>query len=368
MAAQVAFWKQLIGVALLLVTATVVWHERATITAAMGLGSNDASARITRSGRSVPVIVTPVTSAEDDLVLEAVGTGRAQRSVVLRPEAAGKVVAMPLAAGIHFQAGDVLLELDDKDERLALAVAQARLAEAQRIRDRLASLETTGTASLARLDEVRTAFEIAELEVERAREALEDRILRAPFDGVPSLPEIEVGAWINSDDAIASFDDRSIILVEFELPEGLIDRVAREMPVSATSPSAHALVFDGTIAAIDSRVAAASRTARVRVSIPNSDDRLRPGASFTIRLELEGDRYPVVPELAVQFARGTLHVWRVSDSVAERVPVRLIRRRDGNVLIDGPLNEGDLVIIEGTQRLSPGKPVEVLERKEGGTT
>ena len=368
MAAQVAFWKQLAGVALLLGVATVVWQERATITTAMGLGSDDASARAGRSAKAVPVIVTSVTEAEDGLVLEAVGTGRAQQSVTLRSEAAGKVVAMPLAAGARFRAGDVLVQLDDKEQRLALDLARTRLEEARRVRDRLASLETTGTASQARLDEVRTAFEIAEIEVERAREALEDRILRAPFDGVPGLPEIEVGAWIDSADEVASYDDRSVILVEFELPEGLIDRVERGMSVTATSPSARGEVFEGSITAIDSRVAAASRTARVRVAIPNADDRLRPGASFTIRLELQGRRYPVVPELAVQFARGELHVWRVDGDSAEQVPVRLIRRVDGNVLIDGPLHEGDLVVIEGTQRLAPGKAVHVLKREGGGTT
>lgn len=368
MATQVAFWKQLAGVALLLAAATVVWQERATITAAMGLGGDDASVRAARSTRAVPVIVTPVGSAEDDLVLEAVGTGRAQQSVTLRSEAAGKVVAMPLAAGTRFHTGDVLVQLDDNDERLALDLARTRLEEARRVRDRLASLETTGAASQARLDEVRTAFEIAEIEVARAREALNDRVLRAPFDGVPGLPEIEVGAWIDSADEIASYDDRSVILVEFDLPESLIDRVERGMSVTATTPSARGHVLEGSISAIDSRVAAASRTARVRVAILNPDDHLRPGVSFTIRLELQGDRYPVVPELAVQFARGALHVWRVNGDAAEQVTVRLVRRLDGNVLIDGPLNEGDFVVIEGAQRLAPGKEVHVLKREGGGTT
>lgn len=368
MATQIAFWKQFAGMVLLIGGAVLVWQERASITAAMGLGNDEIAQRNGQAALGVPVIVTSVTSAEDNIVLEAVGTGRAQRSVSLRAEAAGKVVSMPLGVGVHFRAGDVLLQLDDKDERLALALAEARLAEAVRVRDRFVNLETSGTASLARLDEVRTAFEIAEIEVERARESLEDRILRAPFDGIPGLPDIEVGAWIDSDDEIASFDDRSVILVEFELPESLIDRVAREMAVTATSPSARGRVFDGSIAEIDSRVAAASRTARVRVAIPNPEDRLRPGASFTIRLELKGRRYPAVPELAVQFARGTLHVWRVRDGSAEQVQVDLVRRVDGNVLVEGPLSDGDLVVIEGTQRLAPGKAVRVLKRDGNGTT
>ncbi|MGF1447001.1 MAG: efflux RND transporter periplasmic adaptor subunit [Pikeienuella sp.] len=305
----------------------------------------------------VPVITAPVTLGEDRLVLEVVGTARAQRSVMLRAEAEGRVVERALAANARFEAGDVLMKLDDTTERLALELAETRLAEAQRIRDRFSRLQTTGAATAVRLDEVITAAEIARIEVARARRALWERTLRAPFAGVSGLPAFEPGDWIDSESEIASFDDRSVLLVEIDLPEVVLARVSPGRPVEARTPGHPDRVFLGEIAAIDSRIDAESRTAKLRVAIPNGADLLRPGASFTIRLTLEGGRYPAVPELALQFSRAGLYVWRVVAGTAERVDVRLIRRRAGTVLVEGDLADGDLVVVEGTQRLRPGRAV-----------
>jgi RND family efflux transporter MFP subunit len=288
--------------------------------------------------------------------------------VTLRPEAEGKVIEVALTAGQRYAAGDVLLRLDDSDQRLALALTETRLAEAERVRERYQRLRGSGTATTATLDEAVTAAEIARIELERTRDALAKRLLRAPFAGVAGLPSIEVGDWIDTGDEVAAYDDRSVLLVEFELPEAFLGRIVTGLPVTARTPAFRERVFEGSVSAIDSRVNATSRAARVRIAIPNDEDLLRPGASFAIALKLEGGQFPLVPELAVQFSRGTLHVWRVADGKAEQVVVTLVRRRAGEVLVDGPLAEGDLVVIEGTQRLGPGKPVTVIETQGGGAT
>jgi RND family efflux transporter MFP subunit len=338
----------------------------------------------------VPVIVEPVRLAEDDLRLEVVGTGRARRSVTLRSRASGEIVSMALAPGARVEAGEVLMRLDDADERLALSLAETRLADARRTLERQRQLRASGTAALARLDEAETAAEIARLEVERAREALAERSLLAPFDGVAGLPEVETGAWVEEGEAIASLDDRSALLVEIDLPEAALGRLGAvsgggdglaaagadvrsdaaggAARIGAVTPTVPGRVFGAALEAVDSRVDPGSRTVRVRVAVPNENDALRPGASFTVRLDLPGGRYPVVPELALQFSRGSLHVWRLAGEAAERVEVVMIRRRDRTVLVDGPLAEGDRVVVEGTQRLRPGRAVRVLRDGAGGET
>ena len=249
-----------------------------------------------------------------------------------------------------------------------MELAETRLAEAERVRDRFRQLQDTGAAAQARLDEVQTAAEIARIELEVAREELRDRVVRAPFDGVAGFSQIDPGDWVDSDVEIASFDDRSVLLVEFELPEALLARVAPGTSVTASTPAVPERRFEGSVVAIDSRVVETSRTAEVRVAIPNPEDRLRPGASFTVRLDLPGDRFPVVPELALQFSEGALHVWRIEDDAVGPVEVRLVRRRGGEVLVEGPLDEGDLVVVEGTQRLVPGQPVTIVRTLGGAST
>lgn len=371
MRGPVAMWKQLILSVLLIGGAAALWLGQDRARQLLGHAAEPAAERAAERETGVretgvPVIVAPVAAARDDLVLEVVGTGRARKSVMLRAETSGKIVELALAPGRRFAEGETLLRLDDRAQRLALSLAETRLAEAERVLARYERLEGTGAATSATLDERATAAEVARIEVEQAREALADRAVRAPFDGVSGLPEIETGDWIESGDAIASFDDRSAILAEFELPEALLARVGPDLAVTATTPAVPDRRFDGRVSAIDSRLDATTRTARIRVEIPNPDDLLRPGASFAVRLELPGETYPLVPEMAVQFSRGTLHVWRVRDGRAEKVEVSLVRRRAGEVLVDGPLAEGEPVVVEGTQRLRPDEPVEVIGG--GGTS
>lgn len=363
---KIAAWKQLLALALLIGAAAAVWIERDALRAMAGLTAAPTAGDKSRGRPAVPVIVAPITIARNDIAFEAIGTGRAQRSVMLRVETAGKVAAMPLAPGKRFEKGDVLLKLDDADQRLAVRLAETRLAEAERARKRYRRLQRSGNAAAVRLDEAQTAAAVARIELAMARAALAKRVLRAPFAGVSGLTEIEVGAWVDSDIEIASFDDRNVILVGFDLPEALIGRIAPGMAVAAFTPAAPGRRFDGVVAAIDSRIAAADRTAKVRVAIPNPDDILRPGASFKVRLTLPGGRFPMAPELAVHFSRGALHVWRVVEDKAERVEVRMVRRLDGMVLVEGPLAEGDRVVVEGAQRLAPGKAVEILRSRQGG--
>lgn len=355
-----AFWKQLVLTVLLIGGAGVVWHEFDALRALASLKDISAGTSSRIDPQKAPVIVARVAIAQDDLVFEAVGTGRALRSVELKTEASGKIIEMPLAPGKRFKKGDILVKLDGSQQRLALSLAETRLADAVRKQERYTRLEDAGTTALARLDEVRTLSKIATIELERAQEALEDRILRAPFDGVSGLADVEVGAWVDSNTAIASFDDRSVILVAFNLPETLISRLVPGSQVTASTPSADGRSLRGNIADIDSRIAESSRTMKIRAAFPNADDTLRPGASFNIRLELPGRKFPMVPELALQFARSSLHVWKVSDQKAEQIEVDLIRRRRGGVLVDGPLTDGDKVVVEGAQRLTPGEPLQIL--------
>ncbi len=361
-------WKQVVFAAAVVGGAAFLWQERDEALAWFGTPTDGGAREAGSRDEGVPVLVAPVETADDDLVLEAVGTGRARLSVSLRPETAGKISEIALEAGRRFDKGDVLLRLDDREQQLALSLAEARLAEAERRLERYSRLEGSGAATSVTLDEVSTTAEVNRIEAEQARKALEDRTLRAPFAGVSGLPALEVGDRVDTDDEVATFDDRSEILVEFELPEALLSRVEPGLDVTATTPAFPGRSFEGKVSAINSRVDAASRTARVRVAIPNPDDLLRPGASFAIRLELPGGSYPIVPELALQFSRGSLHVWRVSDGRSEQVEVELIRRRAGDVLVDGPLLDGDLVVVEGTQRLEPGKLVRVLEVEQDEST
>lgn len=375
MGKQMGFGKQVLVSGLIAAAAAGVWftppeiRDRLPFLGPEKVESNEVKGGgAKRRSRANPVIVAPVQKAKDDVVIEVVGTGRAARSVILHSEASGRITDLAIRPNAAFMRGDVLLELENEEEQLALKLAQTRLSEAERVRDRARDLRQRGVVAEASMTEVETAAEVARLEVDRARQRLSERTLRAPFDGVAGIPHVEEGAWVDSNRDIASFDNRSTILVEFDLPQAALARLNSGMEVEALTPVFPGRVFTGAVTAIDSRIDAASRTARVRVSIPNKEDELRPGASFTIRMTLPGPEYYVVPELSLLFAREGLHVWSVAAGKARKVPVTLVRRREGRVLVDGELNIWDVVVVEGTQRLREGNPVNVIgKRDEGGS-
>lgn len=365
MTARTALWKQLVFCCVLLALAGFAWKERAAIARALGIGESSIAIERKKRDRRAPVIVATTAEAKDDLSLDVVGTGRAKRSVVLRSEVAGLIATAPILERAVFKKGEELLTLDSRKEGLAISLARTRLADAERSRKRISSLRSRGAVAAMRVDETETAARLAKIELDQAREQYGDRRIVAPFDGVVGLTDVEIGAWIDSNDEIAIFDDRSEIFVEFDLPEALMPRVSVGMIVAATTPSAPGRAFEGNVQAIDSRVDAGTRSIKVRVAIPNQDDVLRPGASFSVRLDLAGKSYVKAPELALQFSRSSLFVWRVRDGKVERAAVRLVRRLDGAALIEGDVQPGDQVVVEGAQRLTPGKSVRLMQRADG---
>jgi RND family efflux transporter MFP subunit len=131
------------------------------------------------------------------------------------------------------------------------------------------------------------------------------------------------------------------------------------MPLTASTPTFPDRPVDGQIDKIDSRVDPVSRTVLVRAAFPNSEDLLRPGMSFFVKLPLPGPTLASVPELALQWQDGKSFVWRIRDGAAERVDVASRRRLNSKVLIEGDITPGDIVVVEGVQRLRPGRAVEI---------
>ncbi len=360
MASPAPVWLQTTFALALVAGGAIAWLERDALSAAIGRAPA-AAETADAADPGVPIVAAAVEPVRDDAALRVAGSAHAARSVTLRPETGGKVAEIAIAANRRFSEGEVLLRLEDTDERLALALAEARLAEAERTLGRQEALRSRGTVSETALSDAQTARDIAAIARDRAAAALDDRTLEAPFDGVTGIAQVERGDWIDTDTAIASFDDRSRLLVEFALPERWLPRLEIGQTVGLETPGHAGEALAGRIAEIDSRVDPATRTARVRAELDNSDDALRPGLSFTVTLELPGEPYPAVPALALQFERGGSYVWRVSSGRAEKVSVRVVRRRAGRILVDGPLAAGDRVAVEGVQRLRPGRKIRGVE-------
>jgi len=352
-----------------------VWHERERITQVTGISFGKENERQGRRGgrgdHKVPVIVEAVKLAQAVDRIASIGNGLANRSITIYPEVSGIVSEIDVRAGQPVKQGDVLMKLDDAQAKIAVRIAETKLADAQRTLGRnLALLPKKAVAEMT-VDTARTAVRTAELELEQAKELLADRTIRAPFDGVLGIPQVDRGDRVSETTAITSLDDRSVIIVEFDVPEIYLKRLKRGQKITATSAGFRGQQFEGEITQINSRVETATRAVRVRAALHNPNDTLRAGMSFNVSMTLQGGEYPVIPELALLWERDGAYVWRISQGKAERVTVSVVKRAQGRILVEGDLAGGQLVVVEGTQRLRPGREVSFEEpsaasREEAG--
>jgi membrane fusion protein (multidrug efflux system) len=302
----------------------------------------------------VPVIVEPLRFEAARTRAEAVGTSRAAVSAELHPTTSGEVEGVNFEPGQFVREGHVLVELDHRKEALAVEQAALELKDAERLYDRYRRSADSGAVVPTALDAAKTAAELARVELRRAKIALEDRTIRAPFDGYAGTTDIDRGDRVTPETPITTLDDRSYLFVSFDIPEVFIGELAAGDEVTLETWGSSGPRAGGRIADISSRIDPQTRTFVVRAKVDNRDDRLRPGMSFRVALDIEGELYAVIAETGVQWGTDGAYVWSVSDGKADRKPVRIIERRDGYVLVDGDLESGDIIVVEGVQRMRDG--------------
>ena len=338
----------------------------AAATASVGLRAPSAHAQPSAGGRqagapqAVPVIVAPVSQASDGISLALLGTGTARQSVTLYSPVAGEVAEVRFAPGKAVRSGDVLLRLVDRHERLAVQLAQARVDAARVMHNRYEGTRGTGAVPDTVADEAKATLRSAEIELAQAREALADRVLRAPFAGTPGLAGVERGERIGTDTALTTLDDRSELHLDLLIPEAYLARVVVGQALQAVTPAHPERRFEGRVVQIDNRVDPVSRQIKVRASLPNADDVLRSGMSFQVQMALPGESRLSVPELALQWGREGSFVWVVREGKAVQVAARAVQRQNAQVLVEGGLTPTDQVVVEGVQRLREGRPVKVV--------
>ncbi len=311
-------------------------------------------------GAGAPTVtVAEVVAADRTDLVTAIGTGQALRSVTVTPEANGRLAEVLVQPGQLVEAEDVIARLDSDSERIALDRARIALEDARDTLERRQRLQGTGGATEVQIREAALAVRNAELAVEEAELDLRRREIRAPIGGAIGFLPVEAGNLVGNTTEITRIDDRSSLLVEFLVPERYVGRVREGTELTARPLARNGLALEGRVRALDNRVDATSRSLSVQAEIENPDDMLRAGMAFAIEVAFSGEVMPGVDPLAVQWNRDGAFVWALRDGRVERVPVRLVQRRDDVVLVQADLEPGESVVREGVQLLRPGLEVEV---------
>lgn len=330
----------------------------------LGYSNTTVSAQVAKKARVVSVVSAPIQRQVIQSVIEAVGTTKANQSVRITALSSGVVREILFREGQQVARGDVLVRLDDDIERADLAEARARLAEAQKALERSRSLRKRDAVAESAVEKLIAELEVARAERDRAVRKLADRTLTAPFAGKIGFSDIEVGSYLQANEAVATLDDLSKVMVEFYLSEKRYGQVHIGTDIRADAAAFSDRTFVGQITAIDTRINADTRSFRVRALVDNKDGVLPAGMFMHLGVILDGDGEGlVVPEEAVTVSGSEASVFVVVSQdeaqIVQRRTVVLGRRIYGGVEVLSGVKEGEEVIVRGIQKVRPGSEVKV---------
>ncbi len=354
-----------IGVILVLAALAVgAWAGYSAFFGPAGEGARGGGQR--RSSPAPSVTTATLAPRQIETRLEAVGTTRALQAVEIVPLTNGRVVEIAFEPGQKVIEGAVLVRLDDEIERANLTEAEATLAQATFAEERALTLSQTNTISRAQVEQLTAASATAQAAVDRARRRLADRTVRAPFDGMVGLGDVEIGARVDDDTTITTLDDLSQVEIEFSLPETVFGQIIPGLAITADSAAFPGRVFEGEIASIDSRIDQNSRSFKVRALVPNSQTLLPAGMFMHLTVMLDQRSALMVAEQALVAEAGQNFLFVIEDGKALRRDVKIGRREVGAVEITQGLAEGEVIVVKGVQKLRDGAKVRIAGPEGAG--
>jgi membrane fusion protein (multidrug efflux system) len=318
------------------------------------------------------------------LTLSAPGRVEGSRELEVRARVRGIVLERSHQEGQAVRRGDLLFRLDDAEyvarvaaAKASLAEADARLEQAQREQARLAPLVTTRAASQKSLDDATSAAALAQAAVLGAQAALDQAELELGWTRISAPGPGIVRRALVSEGALVEPGDRGLLThivqvdpawVRFGLSATDFSRLRRAagqrpvlgLRVAIAESTGGQPLGEGLLDFVDAGVDPTTGTIGLRATVANSDQRLIPGEFVTVTvLDLGHENAVVLPQRAVQQGREGHYVFVVAGETAGIRPVEVGEWNGTDWIIESGLVAGDLVVVDGVQRVRPDAPVRV---------
>lgn len=315
--------------------------------------------------------VARVETRELRVQLPVSGALSALHQATVKSKVVGDVRDTPIPEGVQVHRGDIVVRLDAADlqarvgaQQAALEDARARLALAQKntdnnlalLKQKFISQNAVDTAQNG-VELARAAVKSATAQLEIARHAMEDAVVRAPIDGIISKRFVQPGEKASPDMPLFSVVDLSQLILEAQVPASEIPRVAIGQPVSFTVDGFAARSFSGKVVRINPAAEAGSRAITVYVAVANLDNALKAGMFAKGGITLETSAMTaVLPLAAVHEKGGAASVFKIDGNRIVDQPVTLGLRNldEGMVQVTGGLSTGMQVLAVNLEGVKPG--------------
>ena len=308
--------------------------------------------------------------------MTVIGTMEAVQGVMVSADLPGTVAKIAFDSGKAVREGDVLVELDTRQERAQVAALEAQRDLARVNFGRMQKLVNEGVISRMEYDQATAQQKATEANVAEIRATIERKTVRAPFSGVLGIRKINVGQYLSGGSPVVSLQSLNPIYVNIGIPQQAAGQVQVGRKLRITTEDVAGKVFTGNVTAIDSVVDEATRNIQVQATLSNPEGKLRPGMFVQVEVVLGASR-PVIalPASAISYAPYGDSVFIITDLKDQKGHayrgvrqqfVKVEGSRGDQVAVVSGLNPGDEVVSSGVFKLRNGAAVQVNNKVQPG--
>ncbi|PYY06036.1 MAG: efflux transporter periplasmic adaptor subunit [Acidobacteria bacterium] len=308
--------------------------------------------------------------------LGVVGTMNAIHGVTVSADLPGTVDKINFDSGKWVKEGEVLVQLDTRQERAQLAAMQAQRDLAKINYDRMQQLVNEGVISRMDYDKAMADQRQTEANTAEIKATIDRKTIRAPFSGVLGIRQVNLGQYLAAGAPIVPLQSLDPIYVNFNVPQQIVGRMEPGRSVRITSDNLAGATFTGRVNAIDSVVDQSTRNVQVQATMGNPGGKLRPGMFVQVEVGVGEQRSVIpLPASAISYAPFGDSVFVLSDlkspggetyrGVRQQF-VKVEGARGDQVGVVSGINTGDEVVTSGVFKLRNGAAVAVNNKIQPG--
>jgi membrane fusion protein (multidrug efflux system) len=281
----------------------------------------------------------------------------------------GTVARINFDSGKPVHQGDVLVELDTRQERAQLAAAEAQRDLARINFARTQELVKQGVIARTEYDNTSAQQKATEAQVGEIQATIQRKTIRAPFSGVLGIRQVNLGQYLAAGQAIVPLQALNPIYVNFGVPQQTAQQVRSGRALQVTSDDLPGAKFTGRVTAVDSVINESTRNIQMQATLPNPNAKLRPGMYVQVQLALGASSQVIsLPASAINYAPYGDSVFVVTHlqdpkgnsylGVRQQV-VKIEGSRGDQVGVISGISPGDEIVTSGVFKLRNGAAVQV---------
>jgi len=299
-----------------------------------------------------------VKSSSFDIATPFLGSFTPNREVAIASETSGKVIQVGIQEGSHVGAGSLVAQLDNGVLIAQLHSAQANLANAKNTLSRYEQAQS-GVTQL-QMDNARTTILTSQAQIEQLNKQISQYTIHAPFAGVITERNFDLGAVVSPGSSLATLIDISVLKLEISVPETYITQFKDGMAMQVKTDVYPDVVFKGKVDLVSS-TADASHNYTVKILVPNnSQTPLKAGMYAKVTLDNAPLQNTIsIPRSALIGSARQPQVYVVENGVAKLRDVQIGAGNERNVQVIKGLAANEVIVIGGLVNLSDGIKVEI---------